>query len=67
MGKVMDARGGADPRGVGGKNFSAAFGGRKIRSQVLAPGEGGDPKIFCPGGSLVLKIGQKFFVHGVIW
>ena len=45
-------RGGGDPRpgGVGGKNFSAAFGGRKIYPWGPAPGKGGWSKIFLPGG-----------------
>ena len=67
MGRVMDAEGGVTPGGVGGKNFSAAFGGRKISPRGPAPGKGGGRKFFYPGGSLLVKIGQNFFTWGVIW
>ena len=30
-------------------------------------GEGGGRKIFYPGGSLLVKIGQNFFTWGLIW
>ena len=52
---------------VGGKNFSAAFGGRKISPRGRRRGRGGGRKFFYPGGSLLVKIGQNFFTWGVIW
>ena len=67
MGRVMDAGGRVTHGGVGGKNFSATFGGRKISPRGPAPGKGGGRKFFYPGGSLLVKIGQNFFTWGVIW
>ena len=67
MGRGTAGGGGVHPRGVGGKNFSAAFGGRKISPRGPASGEGGGRKFFYPGGSLLVKIGQNFFTWGVIW
>ena len=52
MGRVMDAEGGVTPEGVGGKNFSAAFGGRKI-----SPGAGTGK-----GGGV-----ENFFTRGIVY
>ena len=61
------AGGGCTPGGWGVKNFSAAFGGRKISPRGRRRERGGGRKFFYPGGSLLVKIGQNFFTWGVIW
>ena len=64
MGKVMDGRGGVDPGGVGGKNFSAAEGGRKIYPRGGGAWVGGSKKIFLARGYFTNKNGLKFFHPG---
>ena len=60
----MDGRGGVDPGGVGGKNFSAAFGGRKIYPRGGGAWVGGSKKIFLARGYFTNKNGLKFFHPG---
>ena len=64
MGKVMDGRGGVDPGGVGGKNFSAAEGCRKIYPRGGGAWVGGSKKIFLARGYFTNKNGLKFFHPG---